>query len=284
MNLSLEVLMGSGFVGAGTAVLAWAGADTWERWLNAVEGDFRDKLRRMRIRSRHLRKMIIGWLVTVSVFFLCMWVILNLPVLGFVMAATLFLLPLYIVRRMAQKRKEKIEDQMADSMVSMASAIKAGLSLAQSLEVLADQSPSPIKDEFQQMMTEYKLGKTLDEVLEEARVRLESENFALFAAAMQASRRSGGRLNDVIDRIARSIREMQRLERKIQAETAQARSSAVYMALAPFAILVLYYFFVDPENTAKLFTTFFGQVILSISLLFNLVAYLWARKILTPDI
>jgi Flp pilus assembly protein TadB len=56
------------------------------------------------------------------------------------------------------------------------------------------------------------------------------------------------------------------------------------MALAPFAILVLYYFFVDPESTAKLFTTFFGQVILSISLLFNLVAYLWARKILTPDI
>ena len=72
-------------------------------------------------------------------------------------------------------------------MVSMASAIKAGLSLAQSLEILADQSPLPIKDEFQQMMTEYQLGKTLDEVLGEARDRLKSENFALFAAAMQGA-------------------------------------------------------------------------------------------------
>jgi tight adherence protein B len=284
MELTLEVLLGSGFVGAGTAVLAWSGGETWERWLASIEDDFRDKLRRMRIRSKHLRKMIVAWLTIVAAFFVSLWIGLNLPVLGFALAIVLFFLPLYVVRRMAHARKEKIEDQMADSMVSMASAIKAGLSLAQSLEILSDQSPLPIRDEFRQMMTEYKLGKTLEEVLEEARVRLESENFALFAAAMQASRRSGGRLNDVIERIARSIREMQRLERKIQAETAQARSSATYMALAPFAILLLYYFFVDPVNTAKLFTTFFGQVILSISLTLNLIAYLWARKILTPDI
>jgi tight adherence protein B len=134
------------------------------------------------------------------------------------------------------------------------------------------------------MMMEYKLGKTLDEVLEETRERLGSENFAVFAAAMQASRESGGRLNDVIERIARSIREMQRLERKIESETAQARSSAFYMSLAPVVILLMYYFFVDPVSTTRLFTTFFGQLMLSVSLVLNVIAYLWARKILTPDI
>ena len=46
---------------------------------------------------------------------------------------------------------------------------------------------------------------------------------------------------------------MQRLERKVQAETAQARKSAVYMAIAPVLILVVYYF-VDPESTMRLFT------------------------------
>jgi tight adherence protein B len=277
--IPIEFILGSGFIGAGTGLLAWAGADYWDAGLSALERDFRDKLRRMRMRVKHLRRIILSWFALVAVFYLSMWIFLALPVFGFAMAAVLFCLPWYLIRRMARKRKEQIEDQLADSMVSMASAIKAGLSLAQSLEILAGQSPRPISQEFEQMMTEYKLGKTLDEVLEETRERLGSENFALFAAAMQASR-----LNDVIDRIARSIREMQRLERKIESETAQARSSAFYMSLAPFVILLMYYFFVDPVSTSRLFTTFFGQLMLSVSLVLNVVAYLWARKILTPDI
>jgi len=64
----------------------------------------------------------------------------------------------------------------------------------------------------------------------------------------------------------------------------QARTSAVYMALAPFAVMVMYYFFIDPENTERLFVTVPGQLILCTSLVFNLVAYLWARKILNADI
>lgn len=282
--MPLEALLGTGFLGAGVGLMAWAGADYWGLGLESLERDFAEKLRRLRVRVKRLRALILGWLIAVAVFFASMWIILNLPLLGLVAAVVLFCLPWYLVRRMAKRRKEQLEDQLADAMVSMASAIKAGLSLAQSLEILADQSPHPISQEFQQMMTEYKLGKTLDEVLEETKERLQSENFALFSAAMQASRESGGRLNDVIDRIARSIREMQRLERKVQAETAQARSSSVYMALAPFMILAMYYFFVDPVSTTRLFTTIFGQFLLSISLILDVVAYLWARKILNPDI
>ena len=62
---------------------------------------------------------------------------------------------------------------------------------------------------------------------------------------MLASRESGGKLNETVERIAESVREFQRLERKITAETAQARKSAVYMALAPPIILFVYYFTSD---------------------------------------
>jgi len=73
------------------------------------------------------------------------------------------------------------------------------------------------------------------------------------------------------------------LERKVQSETAQARKAAVYMAIAPAVILVVYYF-VDPSNTIALFTTFFGQFMLCIAVVLNVAAYVWARLILTPDI
>jgi tight adherence protein B len=158
------------------------------------------------------------------------------------------------------------------------------LSLAQALDILARQSPHPINQEFQQLVGEYQLGKPMERCLEEARERLRSENFALFAAAMQASRESGGKLNETVERIAYSVREMQRLERKLLAETAQARTSALYMALVPFVVLALYYFVLDPVNTEKLFTTVVGQLFLCVALVLNVVAYLWARRILNPDI
>jgi tight adherence protein B len=168
-------------------------------------------------------------------------------------------------------------------MVSFSNGVRAGLSIAQALDILAEQSPRPVRDEFRQMVSEFNLGKPLEQTLLEAKERLRSENFSLFAAALLASRRSGGKLNETVERIAHSVLEMQRLERKVQSETAQARKSAVYMGIAPAVILVVYYF-VDPVNTTALFTTIIGQMMLSAAVVMNVSAYLWARYILSPDI
>ena len=168
-------------------------------------------------------------------------------------------------------------------MVTLANAVRAGLSLAQSMEILASQCPKPINAEFHQIVAEYNLGKPLDRTLTEAKERLRSENFALFAAALLASHESGGRLNETVERIAQSVLELQRLERKVLSETAQARKSAIYMALAPAFILMAYYF-VDPVNTTLLFTRMLGQMLLAMAVVLNVVAYFWARVILNPDI
>ncbi|MCD4726274.1 MAG: hypothetical protein K8R46_01320, partial [Pirellulales bacterium] len=89
--------------------------------------------------------------------------------------------------------------------------------------------------------------------------------------------------NETIERIAQSVLELQRLERKVLAETAQARKSAVYMAMAPAFILAAYYF-VDRINTTLLFTTMVGQMLLATAAVLNVLAYLWARVLLNPDI
>ena len=271
-------------IGLAVALAAIAGVDTYRGWLESLQADFRDKLRRLRIKAVHLRAYLLGWLAFVAGVFLVFWMVWDMFVLGLGICGLLLSLPWYLIRRMAERRAEKIEDQLADAMVSLSSAIKAGLSLAQAMEILAQQTPRPICQEFQQMHGEYQLGKPMERCLVETKERLRSENFALFAAAMEASRESGGRLNDTVDRIAHSVRELQRLERKIRSETAQARSSAVYMALAPLAILAMYYFVIDRENTERLFTTVPGQIMLCAALILNVVAYLWARAILNPEI
>lgn len=270
--------------GCGVGLLSYAGQGVFAQALQFVESDLRDKLRRLRVNTRRLHGYLVAWVITVAGTLLVFWLIFGSLAFGILFGAFLICAPWYLIRRMAEQRRQRIEDQLADAMVSLSSAIKAGLSLGQALEILADQCPRPICEEFRQIVGEYQMGKTLERCLTEARDRLKSENFALFSAAMQASRESGGRLNETVERIAHSVLELQRLERKIVSETAQARTSALYMALAPFGVLVMYYFFIDPVNTTRLFTTVPGQMLLCTSLVLNMVAYLWARAILNSDI
>lgn len=278
------IIAGCGFIGSAVALFAYSGDIWYDRALSAMEADFKDKLKRLRISGRHVRKWLVAWSILVLATFLSFWLIADSLVFGILSAGLLLTGPWYIVRRMAERRREKIEDQLADSMVALSSAIRAGLALGQSLKILADQCPHPICQEFRQIVGEFTMGKPLEQCLVETRDRLQSENFALFSAAMLASRESGGRLNETVERIAHSVLEMQRVERKVRSETAQARTSALYMGLAPFFILVLYYLVIDPVNTERLFTTFTGQLILSAAIVLNVVAYLWARHILNPDI
>ena len=277
-------IIGSVLIGAALGLAWYSGQSIVGRAFGFIESDFRDKLRRLRRPTKNLRTLLVCWGGAVIGVSLVMWIGLGLPVLGVLLAIVLFCLPWYILRRLAEQRREQIEDQLADAMVSLSSAVRAGLSLAQAMEILSRQCPPPICQEFQQLYGEYQMGKTLEACLKEAKARLESENFALFAAAVEASRQSGGRLNETIERIAHSVRELQRLERKVQSETAHARKSAVYMALAPIFILALYYFAVDAEATAQLFIQVPGQIILAAAAVLNIIAYLWARHILSPDI
>ena len=283
MNSDVSMWLGSLIIGMATAAAGYAGSGYFTLALNAVERDIADKLRRLRASTRNLRKYLIGWIIAAVCIFLGVWLGLNSLVFAMLVLVFLAAAPWYLLRRMAERHRQRIEDQLADAMVTLANAVRAGLSLAQSMEILAAQCPKPINAEFHQIVAEYNLGKPLDRTLVEAKERLRSENFALFAAAMMASHESGGRLNETVERIAQSVLELQRLERKVLSETAQARKSAVYMAMAPAFILVVYYF-VDPVNTTLLFTRMLGQVLLAIAVVFNVVAYLWARVILNPDI
>ncbi len=278
-----ETIILSSIMGAAAGAISWTSRDWVGKLIDTLEADVREKLRGMRITAPHLRSYLAGWFYLMVVTLIGLWFGYGNPVFALLAVTLMGPLPWYLLHRMAERRRMQIEDQLAGSMTTLSGAIRAGLSLAQALEILAEQSPKPIKFEFQHMVGQYSMGKTLQETLTEAKQRLKSENFSMFAAAMLASRESGGKLNETVERIADSVREFQRLERKITAETAQARKSAVYMALAPPIILLVYYF-VDPINTGRLFTTLPGQIMLSFAIILDVSAWLWARAILTPDI
>jgi len=278
-----QILISSGLIGTGAGLAAIAGREHYLRGIDFIERDLTEKLRSLRVNTQNLRTYLLAW--SAMIVLVVVGLGYALGSISFALLATVLLAcaPWYIIRRMAAARRQRIEEQLADAMVTFSSAVKAGLSLAQALDILAGQCPRPVSEEFKQIVGEYQMGKPLERTLLEAKARLRSENFSLFAAALLASRKSGGKLNETVDRIAHSVLELQRLERKVLVETAQARRSAIYMAMVPALILVVYYF-VDPDNTVMLFTTLPGQILLSSAIFLDVVAYVWAQAILRADI
>ena len=277
------LLLGCLCSGIAAAILVYSARDWLAQAFAWMEADITDKLRRLRVRTARVRFWLTLWLVGIAVAFFGFWLLMDSLIFAILTAVLLLAAPWYLLRRMAEFYRRKIEDQLADAMVTLANAVRAGLSLAQSLEILAAQCPRPINAEFRQIVAEYNLGKPLDRTLIEAKQRLKSENFALFAAALLASHEHGGRLNETVERIAGSVLELQRLERKVLSETAQARKSAVYMAIAPVIFLIGFYI-MDPGNTMLLFTQPLGHLLLGMAVILDVIAYLWARALLRPDI
>ena len=207
-------IIASVLIGAALAMCAWGGSDYFARAFAFVETDFADKLRRMRVLPRNLRAILFCWLgatAGVSIVIWIGWACDHRPP-GRLCAV---LPSLVHPPPHGRTRKEQIEDQLADSMVSLSSAINAGLSLAQALEILAKQSPPPIARSSSRSTANTRWASRWRPASSRPSRGCKSENFSLFAAAMDASRQSGGRLNETVERIAHSVRELQRLERKI---------------------------------------------------------------------
>jgi tight adherence protein B len=132
------------------------------------------------------------------------------------------------------------------------------------------------------MLREFDHGVSMEQVLGRASARLKMHNYELLFLALQTARRRGGNLADTLDRLGESLREIMRLEEKVRAVTAEGRTSALFMALMPLAVLGVYYL-IDPEGVALLFTGIGWYILLGAAIL-NVVGFLWIRKIVRFEI
>ncbi len=198
-------------------------------------------------------------------------------------AAIGYAAPILIVRHLERKRIERLETQLVDGITTMASAVRAGLNLIQAMEILVRNHTGPIKQEFAQLLREYQMGLDFNQAMRNAANRIGSSNYRLLFTALEMHRLRGGDVGQSLDRIAESIREIQRLEGKLDAITSQGRFQAWMMAVMPLAFLGILYV-IDREGVTMLFTQPLGRVMLLGVCVLILLGWLWIRKILAVDI
>ncbi|MCE9592513.1 MAG: type II secretion system F family protein [Planctomycetes bacterium] len=202
----------------------------------------------------------------------------------FVLGAILgMLIPNLVILHMEQKRLQRLDEQIVDGITTLASGVRAGLNLVQAMELLVKNSVPPIRQEFEQLLREYQMGIDLNQAMRNTSNRIGSGHYRMLFTAIEMHRLRGGDAGESLDRIAESIREIQRLEGKLDALTSQGRIQAWMMAGMPIFFLTLIYA-MDPRGVSLLFTEPVGRVILLVIATLIVTAFFWIRRILSVDI
>ncbi|MGB0766257.1 MAG: type II secretion system F family protein [Phycisphaeraceae bacterium] len=216
-------------------------------------------------------------------FVLIAGVYLTGVLIGLVLTGVTAFVPYFVIRHLEAKRRLRLEVQLVDGLASMASGVRAGLNLVQSIELLVQNQDGPIEQEFGQILREYEMGMDLNQAMRQASDRIGSPLYRLTFTAIEMHRLRGGDSGESMDRIAESIREIQRLEGKLDAITSQGRIQANMMAIMAVVIIVMM-MMMFPDDTMMLFTETAGRILLVFSAGLIVAGYLWIRKIMQVDI
>ncbi|HDZ22118.1 hypothetical protein LCGC14_0302390 [marine sediment metagenome] len=193
-------------------------------------------------------------------------------------------IPVGVLTLMLRRRLRRLEDQLVSGIQTIASGVRAGLNLVQAMQLVGRDGPVPLRQEIRHLLQEYEYGLTFEAAMNNAADRIGSSDYRLLFAALHTHRERGGDLGETLDRIAESVREIQRLERRVETLTAQGRATARWLGAMPVVVLVILFFLVDPAGVEDLFTNDMGKLMLLAMLVLNIIGFLWVRKIVDVDI
>lgn len=205
------------------------------------------------------------------------------PIFGVAFWLVLLAVPKILVDSRWQKRRREIDKQLPPAISSLANSLRAGLTLVQAIQRLAENAPEPIRTEFRIMANRYAFGAGIEVTIEEARERLASQNFNLFASALLVNREMGGDAAETLGRISRSLDKLHHMRQTVEAHTAEGRTNIKVLLVAPVVLLMMMST-VDAEGVTMLFTTTQGFAILIVAGLFIATGMFVASKITNAEI
>ncbi len=198
-------------------------------------------------------------------------------VLGFVAG---FVFPGFMVRMAQQKRLQKFQGQLVDGLTMLSSSLKAGLSFVQAIEVLCEEMPTPISQEFKLVLKENKWGLSLEESLVRLRKRIPLEEVNLLVSSILIARESGGELPRVLLRLTDTIRDNLKLKEKIATLTLQGRLQGLIMMFLPIGFSYFVYK-QNPEHFIVMWQNSTGRFFLMVAIILQVAGMIIIKKVST---
>jgi tight adherence protein B len=158
--------------------------------------------------------------------------LLTAPI-AFVVVA---LLPYFYILHKRKQRFRLLELQFSDALDSLSRALRAGQTFGAGMELVANECSEPLAQELRRTYSEWKLGLAWDQALENFAVRVPLLEIRLFVAAVILQTRFGGKLNEILEELAKTIRDSLALQGELRAVSAQGRLTGAVLTLLPLII------------------------------------------------
>ena len=192
------------------------------------------------------------------------------------------LLARMVVSAKADSRRRAFNDQLPELLQLLVSSLRGGYGLAQALDAVSSQSPEPTRTELQRVLFEVRIGRDPGDALSATAQRMKSRDFGWVVSAIQINREIGGELAHVLETVAETVRERQRLARQIQTLTAEGRVSAYVLIALPFVLVlglsVTNPDYFDPMRKAP------GPFLIVLGIVLLIVGWFWMRRLIKAQL
>ena len=209
---------------------------------------------------------LLGWMWNLP------WHMMGLSALG---AA---IIPLLVISVKRQQRFSKFEELFPDALDLLARSVRAGHAFTTGFELIADEMPEPLAEEFRTTYDQQNHGLPLGDALQNLIERVPGGDVRLFVTALQIQRESGGNLAEILDNLSVVIRERFKLYRHIKVSTAEGRMSLYFLMGLPIATGIFMYL-TNPDYMAPLIEEPLGHQMLEVAVALQIVGYFVIRKI-----
>lgn len=189
-----------------------------------------------------------------------------------------YLIPMRVVKWRQGRRLKAFNTKLPDTLSLLSNAMKAGLSLPQALEAVAQNTSAPISDELSRVIREMKIGTATPVALANMVRRVGSEDLDLIVTAITIQSSVGGNLARILDGISHTIRQRVQMKAQISALTAQMRASGWIITLLPFIVAAILDV-ITPSYFRIMFTDPGGRTLLVMAGISILMGNYFVRRI-----
>ncbi len=162
-------------------------------------------------------------------------------------------IPHMVVSFLIKKRLGKFVQNFPDAIDLLVRGLRSGLPISETLQVVSQEIPGPVGEEFKGIVERIRIGKSMDAALQDAADQIGTPEFQFFCITTAIQRETGGNLAETLANLSDVLRKRAQMKLKVRALSSEAKASAYILGCLPFVIFGLIYI-VNPDYIGGFFT------------------------------
>lgn len=211
------------------------------------------------------------------------YMFLPIPILSLVGLPLGFFLVGFWLKRRINTRLHKMEGQMVELLQMVSSGLRAGFGLVQALEASGEQLPAPLSIEIRRTLRDTAMGASIDQALTSLNDRIGSSDFDIVITAILIQRTVGGNLAEILDNVAHTMRERERIRGEIRTLTSQQRLTGYVIGGIPIGLGIIFSI-ISPAFISLLFTDPLGRMMLGGAIVMEVIGFFVISRIVNIEV